>query len=48
MTLGASAPIFGLLGSLVYYGRRSGSSMVRAEAMGYTTSLFIMGFYYLE
>jgi rhomboid protease GluP len=43
-TLGASASIFGLLGSLVYYGRRGGSSMIRTEAMGYATTLFIMGF----
>ena len=33
VTLGASAPIFGLLGALVYYGRRGGSSMVGAQAM---------------
>jgi rhomboid protease GluP len=43
LTLGASAPIFGLLGSLVYYGRRGGSSMVRSEAMGYAVTLFVMG-----
>ena len=42
-TLGASAAIFGLLGSLVYYGRRSGSSMVRAEAGGYALTLFVFG-----
>jgi rhomboid protease GluP len=42
-TLGASASIFGLLGALVYYGRRSGSSMVHREAMGNVLSLFIMG-----
>jgi rhomboid protease GluP len=42
-TLGASAPIFGLLGALVYYGRRGGSSMVRTEAMGYATTVFVMG-----
>ena len=30
-TIGASAPIFGLLGAVVYYGRRSGSSMIRSE-----------------
>jgi rhomboid protease GluP len=44
LTVGASAPIFGLLGALVYYGRRGGSSMVRTEAMGYATTLFVMGF----
>ena len=44
VTVGASAPVFGLLGSLVYYGRRGGSSMIRTEAMGYATTLFIMGF----
>ena len=30
-TVGASAGIFGLLGALVYYGRRSGSSMTAAK-----------------
>jgi rhomboid protease GluP len=44
LTVGASAPIFGLLGALVYYGRRGGSSLIRAEAMGYATTLFVMGF----
>ena len=44
ITVGASASIFGLLGALVYYGRRGGSSMIRAEAMGYATTLFVMGF----
>jgi rhomboid protease GluP len=44
VTVGASAPVFGLLGSLVYYGRRGGSSMIRTEAMGYAMTLFIMGF----
>jgi rhomboid protease GluP len=43
ITLGASAPIFGLLGALVYYGRRGGSSMVRAEAGGYALTLFVFG-----
>jgi membrane associated rhomboid family serine protease len=42
-TLGASAPIFGLLGALVHYGRRGGSSMVQAEAMRYAIILFVMG-----
>jgi rhomboid protease GluP len=44
VTVGASASIFGLLGALVYYGRRGGSSLIRSEAMGYATTLFIMGF----
>lgn len=43
LTIGASAPIFGLLGCLVYYGRRSGSSMVHSEALGYAVTLFVMG-----
>jgi rhomboid protease GluP len=43
LTVGASAPIFGLLGSLVYYGRRGGSSLIRTEAMGYAVTLFVMG-----
>ncbi len=42
-TVGASAPIFGLLGALVHYGRRSGSSLVRREALGYATTLFVFG-----
>jgi rhomboid protease GluP len=44
LTVGASAPVFGLLGALVYYGRRGGSSMIRSEALGYATTLFVMGF----
>jgi len=43
-TVGASAPIFGLLGAVVYYGRQSGSSMVRREAWGYVLPLFLFGF----
>ena len=42
-TLGASAPIFGLLGALVYYGRRAGSSMVGAQAWQYAVVLFVFG-----
>jgi rhomboid protease GluP len=42
-TLGASAPIFGLLGALMYYGRRGGSSMIHAEAKGYAIALFVFG-----
>ena len=44
ITVGASAPIFGLLGALVYYGRRSGSSMVGSQALTYAVMLGIFGF----
>jgi rhomboid protease GluP len=43
LTVGASASIFGLLGALVHYGRRSGSSLVYSEAMRYAVILFIFG-----
>jgi rhomboid protease GluP len=42
-TLGASAAIFGLLGALVHYGRRGGSSMIRTHAMSYAVSMFVFG-----
>jgi rhomboid protease GluP len=45
ITVGASAPIFGLLAALVHYGRRSGSSMVTRQAMTYAVILFIFGFF---
>jgi len=45
LTLGASAPIFGLLGALVYYGRRSGSSMIGAQAKQYALVLFVFGLF---
>lgn len=44
LTVGASAPIFGLLGALVYYGRRSGSSVVHSQALGYALMLGLFGF----
>jgi len=43
-TVGASAPIFGLLGALVYYGRRGGSRMVGSEALSYALMLGVFGF----
>jgi rhomboid protease GluP len=42
-TVGASAPIFGLLGALVYYGRRSGSSHVHSQAMTLAVVMFVFG-----
>jgi rhomboid protease GluP len=44
LTVGASAPIFGLLGALVYYGRRSGSSLASGQAATYAIVLFVAGF----
>jgi membrane associated rhomboid family serine protease len=43
-TVGASAPIFGLLGALIYYGRRAGSSMISAQAKSWALTVFIFGF----
>lgn len=43
-TLGASAAIAGLIGALLYYGRRSGSSMTRSYASQYILMLIVMGF----
>lgn len=42
-TVGASAAIFGLLGALVYYGRRGGSSAIRSQAIGYAIMLGFFG-----
>lgn len=42
-TMGASAAIFGLLGALVHYGRKSGSSFIHGQALNYAIILFIMG-----
>jgi rhomboid protease GluP len=43
ITIGASASVFGLLGALVHYGRKSGSSLVRGEALRYAIILFVFG-----
>ncbi len=42
-TVGASAPIFGLLGALVVYGRRGGSSHISGQAMTYAVLMFVFG-----
>ena len=42
-TVGASAAIFGLLGAVVYYGRRSGMSAVRSQALGYAITMGVFG-----
>jgi rhomboid protease GluP len=44
LTLGASAPILGLLGALVYYGRRMGSGVVGRMAWSYAIYMIVFGF----
>jgi len=43
MTVGASASLAGLIGAIAYYGRRSGSTIVRTQAMQWITSMFVYG-----
>lgn len=43
LTVGASASIFGLLGALVYYGRRTGSSQTYRVALQYAAIMFVFG-----
>src|SRR6478609_3218941 len=43
LTVGASASIFGLLGALVHYGRKSGSSLIHAQAKQWALIMFIYG-----
>ncbi len=43
-TVGASAPIFGLLGALVYYGRRTGNSHISQAGLQYALIAGVMGF----
>jgi rhomboid protease GluP len=44
-TVGASAAIFGLLGALVRYGHRTGSSIVRGQAWSWALTLFVFGLF---
>lgn len=44
-TIGASASVFGLLGALLHYGRRSGSSLIHGEALRYAVVLFLFGLF---
>jgi len=43
LTVGASASIFGLLGALVHYGRKSGSSYIHVQAKQWALIMFIYG-----
>ena len=44
VTVGASASIFGFLGALVHYGRRTGSSHIGRAGLQYAVFMGIMGF----
>jgi rhomboid protease GluP len=44
LTVGASAPILGLIGALVYYGRRSGSRAIGAQAWSFAITTLVFGF----
>jgi rhomboid protease GluP len=44
LTLGASAPILGFVGALVYYGRRSGSRAIGSQAWSYAITMIVFGF----
>ena len=43
-TVGASAPIFGLLGALLHYGRRGGSSTISQQAKSLALTMLLFGF----
>ncbi len=43
-TVGASAPIFGLIGALLYYGRRGGSSHIGQQAKSLALTMLLFGF----
>lgn len=44
LTVGASAAIFGLLGALIWYGRRAGSSALGQQAWTWAVVMFVFGF----
>ncbi len=43
LTIGASAPLFGLFGALVWAGRKTGSSALGRQALIYAVILFVFG-----
>jgi len=43
ITVGASAPVFGLLGALVWYGRRGGSRLIDSRAKSLAVMMLVFG-----
>ncbi len=43
-TVGASAPVFGLIGAMLHYGRRGGSSYITQQMKGLAITFLIFGF----
>jgi len=43
LTVGASASIFGLLGAVIYYGRRTGSRAAHGQAVNLAVIMFVFG-----
>jgi rhomboid protease GluP len=43
ITVGASAPVFGLLGALLHYGRRGGSSYITQQVKGLAVGMLLFG-----
>ncbi|HXK11688.1 MAG TPA: rhomboid family intramembrane serine protease [Vicinamibacteria bacterium] len=44
LTVGASAPLMGLVGALSYYGRRGGSTHIGQQAKGIVVAMIVFGF----
>ena len=44
-TVGASASVFGLLGALVHYGQKSGSSLIHGQAKQWAIIMFLYGLF---
>ena len=45
LTVGASASLFALLGALMHYGRKSGSSLIQGQALQWAFVMFLYGLF---